>query len=220
MSVKDPYKTLGVNRESTDAEVKKAYYELAKKYHPDNYADSPLSDLVEEKMKEINEAYDTIQRERASGGSGYAYAYEDSGSESDSGGGDFNNRDGWGSQASYNQVRNLINSRRYRDAEIILKAIPEAARGAQWQYLYGCILLGLGLHTDAVRYIETACYMDPSNVEYRTTRDNIKRNAAAYGRGYATGTGANSGGVCNLCSSLLCADCMCECCGGDLIPCC
>ena len=61
----DPYKTLGVDRNASDAEIKKAYYALAKKYHPDNYADSDLSDLAEEKMKAINEAYAEIERIRA-----------------------------------------------------------------------------------------------------------------------------------------------------------
>ncbi|HBG56338.1 MAG TPA: molecular chaperone DnaJ, partial [Ruminococcaceae bacterium] len=56
----DPYKVLGVSPDATDAEVKAAYRKLAKKYHPDNYADSPLADLAGEKMKEINEAYDQV----------------------------------------------------------------------------------------------------------------------------------------------------------------
>ena len=60
----DPYKVLGVSPNATDEEVKTAYRELAKKYHPDNYADSPLADLAGEKMKEINEAYDEITNQR------------------------------------------------------------------------------------------------------------------------------------------------------------
>ena len=66
--MKDPYKVLGVAREATDEEIKKAYRELARKYHPDNYVNNPLADLVEEKMKEVNEAYDQIQKERAAPG--------------------------------------------------------------------------------------------------------------------------------------------------------
>ena len=56
----DPYQTLGVSRNATDEQIKQAYKELARKYHPDNYANNPLSDLAESKMKEINEAYDAI----------------------------------------------------------------------------------------------------------------------------------------------------------------
>ena len=56
----DPYKVLGVSPSATDEEIKAAYRELAKKYHPDNYANTPLADFATEKMKEINEAYDTI----------------------------------------------------------------------------------------------------------------------------------------------------------------
>ena len=60
MPAGDPYKILGIPNTATEEEVKTAYRELAKKYHPDNYADSPLADLANEKMQEINEAYDSI----------------------------------------------------------------------------------------------------------------------------------------------------------------
>ena len=60
----DPYKVLGVSPDATDGEVKKAYYALAKKYHPDAYRDNPLKDLADDKMKQINEAYDTITKQR------------------------------------------------------------------------------------------------------------------------------------------------------------
>ena len=67
--MKDPYKILGISRSATDAEVKKAYRDLAKKYHPDKYADTPLADVASEKMKEVNEAYRIITEERKRGGS-------------------------------------------------------------------------------------------------------------------------------------------------------
>ena len=62
--MKDPYQILGVPETATDEEVKKAYLKLARKYHPDNYHDNPLADLAQEKMKEINAAYDQITKSR------------------------------------------------------------------------------------------------------------------------------------------------------------
>ena len=66
--MKDPYSVLGVSQSASDDEIKKAYRELARKYHPDNYQNNPLADLAEEKMKEINEAYDAITKQRTGGG--------------------------------------------------------------------------------------------------------------------------------------------------------
>ena len=71
----DPYKVLGVTPQTSDDDVKRAYRELARKYHPDNYVNNPLADLAETRMKEINEAYDMIMNERrnpAGGSSGTA----------------------------------------------------------------------------------------------------------------------------------------------------
>ena len=76
MSTRDPYAVLGISPQATDAEVKAAYHEMARKYHPDNYTDNPLSDLAQEKMQEINEAYDTIVRMRQNGGGGYSGNYD------------------------------------------------------------------------------------------------------------------------------------------------
>ena len=68
MISKDPYKILGVSPTASDAEIKSAYKELVKKYHPDQYQDNPLADVAEEKMSEINAAYDQIMTSRRGGG--------------------------------------------------------------------------------------------------------------------------------------------------------
>ena len=80
---KDPYSILGVPYGASDEEVKNAYRNLARRYHPDNYADSnPLKELAKDKMQEINAAYDEIQRDRSTGSTstsnGYGSSYENS----------------------------------------------------------------------------------------------------------------------------------------------
>ena len=198
----DPYKVLGVSRDATDEEEKKAYRDLARKYHPDNYVNNPLSDLVEEKMKEINEAYDTIQKERASG-----HTSSDGSSYSSS------------AYSDYSKVRELINERRYSEAELILDAVGQQNRGAEWNFLKGCVLIQRGWYYDAQKYLETACYLDPANDEYKNTLDRIKQTTSGYGQSYRN-TRNIGHSPCDLCTGLICADCMCECCGGDLISCC
>lgn len=187
----DPYKVLGVSRDATDEEIKKAYRELAKKYHPDNYANNPLADLVVEKMKEINEAYDTIQKERAAGGSSSGTSYGSSGSYS----------------SSFANVRTLINEGKYSDAEIILDSASSTSRNAEWHFLKGCIMMQRGSFFDAQRMFETACYMDPSNTEYRAALNKIKSSASAYG--YNTVGSSSECDLCDICSAMMCMNCLC-----------
>jgi len=74
--VTDPYQVLGISPNATDDEVKKAYKELSRKYHPDSYANNPLADLAEDKFKEVQAAYTQIMNSRANGGRGYSQGYQ------------------------------------------------------------------------------------------------------------------------------------------------
>ena len=207
----DPYKVLGVSRDATDDDIKKAYRTLARKYHPDNYAGSDLADLAEEKMKEINEAYDQVQRERANkgtAGAGQSYRQNTAG-----GTGSAHS----GTAPTLNRVRMLINTGRFSEAGILLDSIPMGERGAEWNYLKGCNLLQRGWYHDAQKYFEIACYMDPANAEYQAALQNMRTSAGQYGKTYTNADGCSS---CDLCQGLICADCLCECCGGDLLRCC
>lgn len=205
----DPYKVLGVSRDATDEEIKKAYRELARKYHPDNYVNNPLSDLVQEKMKEINEAYDQIQKMRA-GGAGNTNAA--GGSYSSAQGGDYT--------GELTRIRNLVNAGRYSEADITLDSIPNNGRNAEWNFLKGCVLTQRGAYYEALRYYETACYLDPQNGEYRRALDMLRSRSAGYGQPYRTAQSGGGTSACDICAGLACADCCCECMGSDLIRCC
>ena len=196
----DPYKVLGVAKDATDEEIKKAYRNLARKYHPDNYVNNPLADLVEEKMKEINEAYDTIQKQRS--------AQNGTNSSSSSG-------------VSFAQIRILINQGRFSEAGTYLDYVPVSDRNAEWNFLKGCVLAKRGYYYDAQKYYETACYLDPENAEYHDALNKFKNINTQRGENYTSGQRHTSScDTCDVCSTLICADCCCECMGGDLIRCC
>ncbi len=217
--MKDPYSVLGVSPSATDEEISEAYRALARKYHPDNYEDSnPLKDLAEEKMKEVNLAYETITRERQGGGS--TYTHTKGGSSS------YNGEDA----EFYFRVRGLINDRRFEDAERELSSITQANRTAEWHYLASVLLMNRGRMNDAMRELEIACNMDPSNTEYQEAKRMFNSTASGYQNPYYTAGGARNAGAsaprrssaddaCNMCSNLICLDCLCECLGGDLIRC-
>ena len=202
----DPYKVLGVSRDASDDEIKKAYRELARKYHPDNYANNPLSDLVEEKMKEINEAYDEVQKQRANKASGSTSPYQSSASGS------------YTHAGEYRHIRELINDGSYSEADLILDSISQADRNAEWNFLKGCVLYQRGWYHDAQKLFETACYLDPNNTEYREALLRVINASAAFGHGYRT-INDHSCSLCQLCGTCMCAELLCQCCGGSVCNC-
>ena len=215
----DPYQVLGVDPSASDDEVRNAYRDLARKYHPDKYTDNPLSELAEEKMKEINEAYDQIKKMRASGSSGSYGGSSYGGSSysgSSSGGYGQSSGSGYGGVGVYGRIRQYIAMGNLAQAEQMLRSVPE--KTAEWYFLYGAICSRKGWYDEALRNFRTASEMDPSNGEYRQAVERME-SGGMY-RSAGTGGALTNMSPCDCCSSLICADCCCECMGGDLIPCC
>ena len=152
----DPYKVLNVSPSASDEEVKKAYRDLARKYHPDNYHDNPLADLAQEKMKEINEAYEQIQKQRRAG-SGYGAPRQSYYGTTSNG---YSSAD-----PTMQQIRLAIARGDISQAERLLNAVSD--HNAEWSFLMGNVCYRRGWLDEAKRYFETACRMDPENPEYR-----------------------------------------------------
>lgn len=195
--MKDPYEVLGVSRNATDEEIKKAYRDLARKYHPDNYHDNPLADLAQEKMKEINEAYDYLTKNRSSSsssGGGYSsssYSGSYSGASSD----------------ELSRARSAINAGNFQFAEQLLNSCQ--THNAEWNFLMGTLCYRKGWLDDAYRYMQTAVNMDPGNMEYRQALNQMNAGGAAYNPAYyQQGAGCD---MCDVCTALMCFN---MCCGG------
>ncbi|MBQ6908162.1 MAG: J domain-containing protein [Clostridia bacterium] len=201
----NPYSVLGVPDNADEETVKKAYRELVKKYHPDNYKDNPLADLANEKLQEINKAYDMIIKNKSNSSYGQS-AYEEG------------TRSYGSSNPQYAYIRNLISQRRFNEAEAELSKI--SVQDAQWHFLKGCICMGKGWHFDGINHLQAAVNMDPGNAEYRNMLNSISNRSFAFNNtGKMQGYTRNSD-MCSCCGNLLCADCCCEMMGGDLISCC
>lgn len=189
----NPYEVLGVREGASEAEIKAAYKELAKKYHPDKYVDNPLADLAEQKMQEINEAYDMLMKKGAGAGFGNANY-------------------GGSTRTDFMQVRRDIDQ---GNLDAALTALNNSAnRNAEWFFLRGVVASRKGWYDDARNNLETAVSMDPDNQEYQrhyaaiAGRGNAFRNQAQ-GRGYQQG--GNDDLCCQALQCYICADCCCDC---------
>ena len=192
--MRNPYEVLEINRGATREEIQKAYRKLVKQYHPDQYRDHPLEKLAQEKLAEINEAYDHLMKNgRASSGA---------------------STDG---NSFFPQVRIHINNGDLFTAEQMLD--QSSTRTAQWYFLKGIVFQRKGWYSQALSHLQTAADMEPGNAEYQSAFNAMRSNNRVY-REHSGQYGGRDMDLCSICQCLICTDCCCECMGGDFITCC
>lgn len=207
----NPYEVLGIKEGTSKEDIKKAYRELAKKYHPDQYGDNPLKDLAEVKMRELNEAYDSLMKNNGSSNNSSSNNYSSSNNGSTSSN-DYNNNN------VYQSIRMDLNGGNLSSAEQKLGSMN--TKTAEWNFLMGMVHLKKGWNDSAYTFISRACTQEPNNIEYRRSFNELNTRTSNYRDNYYGRRNNDGGGMGNMCLNLWCADSICECLGGDLISCC
>lgn len=181
--MQNPYEVLGVREGASQEEIKAAYKEQVKKYHPDRYQDNPLYELAEEKLQEINEAYEYLTKNGSSQGS---------------------------QRTSFQEIRRNIDRGNLAAAEASLNR--STLKNAEWYFLNGMVSLRKGWYEEAMSNLQTAVRMDPNNSEYRNAMNNMMQSSngyrtTAYGRGYNN----MNDELCRMLQCYCCADALCDC---------
>ena len=195
----DPFAVLGVSQNATDEQIRQAYRLQARRLQQ-QIDSGDNAGFAAQQMQALDAAYDEIILSRSSGSGGYSAAWSSA------------------AQSDYSDIRRTIRAGRLDDAQTILDGIPEGRRNAEWYFLKGSVQQRKGWLEEASGNFAAACRLDPSNAEYRAAYDDMQNSRTG---GYRTRR-SDSGRVspCDVCTGLLCADCCCECMGGDLINCC
>jgi molecular chaperone DnaJ len=229
--MRDPYQVLGIGRDATEDEIKKAYKGLSRRYHPDMNINNPNKDQAEERFKEVQAAYQQIMKERTDG-----YSYGGSSGGGSYGGGYGNNQGGFGGFGGFGpfggfyggyrdqnaqeedlQLKaagNYIRSGYYKEARTALDGVEIQARNAKWFYYSAIANAGLGSNVAALEHARRAAALEPGNATYASLVQRLESGGAWYEQ-RREAYGFPTGGGNNMCMKLCIANIICNlCCGG------
>lgn len=197
----NPYEILGVSKQASDEEIKKAYRRLSRKYHPDANIDAPNAKAYEEKFKQIQQAYQQIMDERHNPTASFSgfQQHADSADE-----------DTLHLQAAINFIQN------YRFAEALHVLNTMENRNAQWYYISAVANSGAGNRETALQHAETAVHMEPNNLEYQQLVRQLQGSPFQYQKMQQTYTPSYGTDSCLQCCFYnmlcnLCCGCFCPC---------
>lgn len=200
----DPYSVLGVSRNASMDEIKKAYRKLSRKYHPDANINNPNKEEAEEKFKQVQQAYDQIVREKEQGASQSSWSGEF--------GGGYQTQDDQRSM-EMRAAANYINAAHYQEALNVLNRMTE--RNGQWYYYHAVANAGAGNTASAMEDARRAVDMEPNNMQYQQLYQQLQSGGQWYwnqGNGYGYERPGNGFGNCCcqcLCMNMLCPGCCC-----------
>ena len=191
----DPYRILGISRHASDDETKRAYRKLSRKYHPDANINAPNPEQMEEKFKEIQQAYQQIIDEKEHGYSSYGSSY--------------NSHQSYGTDSVKMQAAaNYINSRHYKEALNVLSEMSEQT--SQWYFFSAVANAGLGNNINAKSLASQAVAMEPDNMQYRQFLQQLEYGGSWYssmGQTYESPATSDS-----FCLKLCLFNLFCNCC--------
>lgn len=216
---KDPFVVLGVSKDATQAEVQAAYETLRDKYRADIHIEGDEGKRAAKMLSEVEDAY-TEAMAILSGGTDV--------------------------KDVYTHIADLLKRKDLDGAQSALDKVSE--RDAEWHYYQSAVYHSKGWAYEAKSQLEMAINMDPGNQKYKDTLDRMKKHEAGdFGNANTNNGNPNNNPNNNAtynqnqqqrsynnynqqqvrrstagdcCASLICADCCCECMGGDLIRCC
>lgn len=213
----DPYQVLGVPRNASEDEIKKAYRKLSRMYHPDANINNPNKDQTEEKFKQVQEAYNQIIKEREGGSQGYGGEAYNGNPFGDFGGfGRSYGSQGRGTQSEeevrLNAAMNYANAGHYQEAMNVLNGIQN--RTALWYYVSAYVNSQTGNNVRAMEDAKTAVEMEPDNMQFRFLYNRLQNTGGQYARrGTVYGTPFEGRGDFCWRVMLLNMFCNCFCCG-------